>query len=213
MAGCKENAGPGLGCSCLRALGETCHTLSIYLIIIINTKNLVGKRNLVDKFLIARIGDCFIQINMITKQVSASHVASRSADCLCVPVGQGATTARRPSIPGIISRISSSCAVPSSSPVVSRTRAKRSLATCASAESLPRPWKKKDSRLVLENGSVLHGIGFGATGTILGEVGGFPGGDFGDMCSRHVGTRSSHLSTNTSFLYLPCTHRLCSTQL
>lgn len=38
------------------------------------------------------------------------------------------------------------------------------------AASPPSPWKKKDSRLVLEDGSVLWGTAFGAPGTQLGEV-------------------------------------------
>jgi carbamoylphosphate synthase small subunit len=32
------------------------------------------------------------------------------------------------------------------------------------------PFKKKDARLVLEDGSVWHGTSFGATGTEIGEV-------------------------------------------
>jgi carbamoyl-phosphate synthase small subunit len=32
------------------------------------------------------------------------------------------------------------------------------------------PWKEKNARLVLEDGSVWHGVAFGATGTAVGEV-------------------------------------------
>lgn len=32
------------------------------------------------------------------------------------------------------------------------------------------PWKEKNARLVLEDGSVWHGVAFGATGKAVGEV-------------------------------------------
>ena len=38
------------------------------------------------------------------------------------------------------------------------------------ASSAGSPFKKKDTRLVLEDGSVWHGVGFGAKGTQIGEV-------------------------------------------
>jgi hypothetical protein len=47
-------------------------------------------------------------------------------------------------------------------------RGRRLLAVRASAAGSP--WKKKDTRLVLEDGSVWNGVGFGAKGTQIGEV-------------------------------------------
>ncbi|GBF96248.1 carbamoyl-phosphate synthase S chain [Raphidocelis subcapitata] len=38
------------------------------------------------------------------------------------------------------------------------------------ASAVPYPFKKKDTRIVLEDGSVWHGVGFGAKGTQIGEV-------------------------------------------
>jgi hypothetical protein len=38
------------------------------------------------------------------------------------------------------------------------------------ASAAPAPWKKQDTRLVLEDGSVWRGVGFGAKGTQIGEV-------------------------------------------
>lgn len=37
-------------------------------------------------------------------------------------------------------------------------------------EAADKPWRKKDARLVLEDGSVYRGSGFGAVGTKVGEV-------------------------------------------
>lgn len=41
---------------------------------------------------------------------------------------------------------------------------------CVQASGAAYPFKKKDARLVLENGSVWHGTAFGAKGTEVGEV-------------------------------------------
>lgn len=38
------------------------------------------------------------------------------------------------------------------------------------ADAAGKPWKTRDARLVLEDGSVWKGTGFGATGTTIGEV-------------------------------------------
>ena len=38
------------------------------------------------------------------------------------------------------------------------------------ADSVSPPWAEKNARLVLEDGSVWHGVAFGATGTEVGEV-------------------------------------------
>lgn len=38
------------------------------------------------------------------------------------------------------------------------------------AASLERPWKQNDARLVLEDGSVWHGVAFGDTEKRIGEV-------------------------------------------
>jgi len=48
-------------------------------------------------------------------------------------------------------------------------RAGRRAAVAAFAET-GKPWKAKDARLVLENGTVWHGVSFGAKGTQVGEV-------------------------------------------
>eukprot|EP01025_Chloroclados_australasicus_P038754 TRINITY_DN4003_c0_g2_i1.p1 TRINITY_DN4003_c0_g2~~TRINITY_DN4003_c0_g2_i1.p1 ORF type:complete len:433 (-),score=51.25 TRINITY_DN4003_c0_g2_i1:457-1755(-) len=45
---------------------------------------------------------------------------------------------------------------------------RRSTSVCKA--SLPSPWSKKNCRLVLENGTVYEGVGFGASGTVVGEV-------------------------------------------
>lgn len=46
--------------------------------------------------------------------------------------------------------------------------ARRSVVVKAAASD--KPWKTKDARLVLEDGSVWHGVSFGAKGTEIGEV-------------------------------------------
>jgi hypothetical protein len=46
---------------------------------------------------------------------------------------------------------------------------RRRLAVLVRAEAAA-PWKVKDTRLVLEDGTVLRGTGFGAKGTTVGEV-------------------------------------------
>lgn len=40
----------------------------------------------------------------------------------------------------------------------------------ASSPAPSPPWKQKNARLVLEDGSVWHGVAFGATGQAVGEV-------------------------------------------
>lgn len=50
-----------------------------------------------------------------------------------------------------------------------QSRASRKTTTRALAAASP-PWKTKDARLVLEDGSVWHGVSFGAKGTEIGEV-------------------------------------------
>lgn len=47
---------------------------------------------------------------------------------------------------------------------------RRQVVVRASAGSSASPWRTKDCRLVLEDGSVWKGVGFGATGTQIGEV-------------------------------------------
>jgi len=49
-------------------------------------------------------------------------------------------------------------------------RVARRQAVVVRASTAGSPFKKKDTRLVLEDGSVWHGVGFGATGTQIGEV-------------------------------------------
>lgn len=44
-------------------------------------------------------------------------------------------------------------------------------ARCEASSGAPLPpWKQKNARLVLEDGSVWHGVSFGATGQAVGEV-------------------------------------------
>ena len=44
-------------------------------------------------------------------------------------------------------------------------------ARCEASSGAPSPpWKQKNARLVLEDGSVWHGVAFGATGQAVGEV-------------------------------------------
>lgn len=63
---------------------------------------------------------------------------------------------------------SSSCFVVSSSKVQHAVRRPRVVLVRASTAGSP--FKKKDTRLVLEDGSVWKGVGFGAKGTQIGEV-------------------------------------------
>ncbi|GMH35391.1 hypothetical protein BSKO_03259 [Bryopsis sp. KO-2023] len=42
--------------------------------------------------------------------------------------------------------------------------------SCEATQSTAPPWKKKNARLVLEDGTIMRGVGFGATGTKVGEV-------------------------------------------
>jgi Carbamoyl-phosphate synthase small chain, CPSase domain len=52
----------------------------------------------------------------------------------------------------------------------SATRSRLS-ARCKASNGAPSPpWKQKNARLVLEDGSVWHGVAFGATGQAVGEV-------------------------------------------
>lgn len=57
-------------------------------------------------------------------------------------------------------------------PCLKPSAARRSLRPRAEASnSAPSPpWKQKNARLVLEDGSVWHGVAFGATGQAVGEV-------------------------------------------
>lgn len=41
---------------------------------------------------------------------------------------------------------------------------------CADASQLRKPWAKRSARLALENGSVFHGVPFGANGTTTAEL-------------------------------------------
>mmetsp|Transcript_315 Transcript_315/g.327 ORF Transcript_315/g.327 Transcript_315/m.327 type:complete len:466 (-) Transcript_315:287-1684(-) len=53
------------------------------------------------------------------------------------------------------------------------SRSRRGCECTASAEGAAgtaRPWRAKDARLVLEDGSIWSGVGFGATGTSIAEV-------------------------------------------
>lgn len=52
----------------------------------------------------------------------------------------------------------------------SKQASRRQVVVRAAAGSPPSPWKTKDCRLVLEDGSVWKGVAFGATGTQIGEV-------------------------------------------
>ncbi|KAF5836604.1 carbamoyl-phosphate synthase [Dunaliella salina] len=80
---------------------------------------------------------------------------------------------------GSRSKTTSSPAVAPSGPSAARVlqvvqrksaRTPARVVTKAAGEAVPSPWKKKDSRLALEDGSVLWGEAFGAPGTQLGEV-------------------------------------------
>lgn len=53
---------------------------------------------------------------------------------------------------------------------VSGVRASRRCTIVRAAAASGKPWKKRDCRLVLEDGSVWRGSAFGATGTEIGEV-------------------------------------------
>mmetsp|Transcript_28395 Transcript_28395/g.62406 ORF Transcript_28395/g.62406 Transcript_28395/m.62406 type:complete len:456 (+) Transcript_28395:140-1507(+) len=54
--------------------------------------------------------------------------------------------------------------------VASRPIRSRRVASVSVRAEAAKPWKKKDARLVLEDGSVWHGVAFGAKGTEIGEV-------------------------------------------
>uniref|UniRef100_A0A7S3QKY4 Carbamoyl phosphate synthase arginine-specific small chain n=1 Tax=Dunaliella tertiolecta TaxID=3047 RepID=A0A7S3QKY4_DUNTE len=95
------------------------------------------------------------------------HVAPPSV-ASCWAGSRSSTTST--STPVVVSSVPPSAA---RARVIQRRRARtpiRLVKTQAAGDAPPSPWKKKDSRLVLEDGSVLWGTAFGASGTQLGEV-------------------------------------------
>lgn len=74
----------------------------------------------------------------------------------------------------IVPAVHSNCSAPYAT-VVRRARALKSRAVSRNTSvravaELPKPWKTKDARIVLEDGSVWPGVAFGAKGTKIGEV-------------------------------------------
>ena len=59
---------------------------------------------------------------------------------------------------------------PGAAPMPASQRAGRAASVLVRAAASDKPWKTRDARLVLEDGSVWTGFAFGAKGTEIGEV-------------------------------------------
>jgi carbamoyl-phosphate synthase small subunit len=94
-----------------------------------------------------------------SQQHSLAHSSHASAQPRAAPAGQASGSGS-----GITSGVAGR-------PAAVQLRAgRRRLAVLVRAEAAAAPWKPKDTRLVLEDGTVLTGTGFGAQGTAIGEV-------------------------------------------
>lgn len=88
--------------------------------------------------------------------------------CCAVPLRVQSSSSR---LTPCIGPAQASSSRPASVPLKrSASKRHRAVRVQASAGSTPYPFKTKDARLVLEDGSVWHGTSFGAKGTEVGEV-------------------------------------------
>ncbi len=76
-------------------------------------------------------------------------------------------------------------------PSSSKSAGTRAVQVQSSANGTVKPWKKKDCRLVLEDGSVWWGVSFGKKGTEIGEVGVFQKASFSCREQQEVAKTAS----------------------